>query len=509
MQFKTILNTYYSYKEIISTKLLDISEFPSSIQYRTLSKIKSFNSILTYLNGTRQKQRERAVDELNARKTPENTNIKLSSFIYVIPFEYENFHEVKLAFKLLSSTDNKTRVSINNIIKNKDNLGFSNWINFGVIGGQKKRFLLSKIKPLKNIPKNVDSVELLYTRIMPSFALMVLKFNLSKAITEEINDLQNKEYLEKVIFTKFFPINKFPKSKMLSWEHESQKVIEKYKDKIKLDIEQWSIDTFKFKNKVVNTAFFIDKYQIKGNPIIENNLKEWIKDNRSWLNDYGLAYSEYYENNGFNTIYSSNIVIELEPYIIDINGVLTGKSIHDGVLSRIIVNSINSIISKYTDRIEKLRAEGFMNLQKSSFKILKSKLSIEDLKITMMYLNRLEIELELNKENIRNTISQLGIPKNIFEDKKSIQPSTIHQRLTMDRNLHNKENENPADKMITDIFSNLKRIKKHLEILDMAVSDVLSIENTKAIYKLQKTVIWITVIGVIVAIMGVAVAILQ
>jgi len=263
---------------------------------------------------------------------------------------------------------------------------------------------------------------------------------------------------------------------------ESKKVIEKYKDKIKLDIKQWSRDTFKFQNKVINSAFFIDEYRILGNPTMEDNLKQWLKDNRNWLNDYGFGYPAYYKNKEFNTIYSSNIIIGLEPYYVDINGIKTGKRINNDILSRAIIKSINSIISKHTDKVEELRAEGFMNLQKSSFKILESKLSIEDLKITMMYLNRLEYELELNKQNIRNTIAQIGIPKNIYD---------------------NEENNNPADEMITDIFSNLKRIKKHLEILDMAVSDILSIENTKAIYRLQLIVIGITIIGVIVAIFAI------
>ena len=481
MLLKTIRDTYYSYEDkirlVISTKILDIAESPSSFYYRILSKIKLLNSVLIRLNARRKEQREYASKELNSRKIPENTKIKLASIVYVIPFEYENFNEVKFAFKQLSSRDKRTRNTINDIIKSKDNIGFSNWANFGIIGGEKGLFP-SKIKPIKNVPQNVDSVELSYTRIMPSFALMTLKFNLSEVITDNINNLQNKEYLETVVFKKLFPIKKLLISQMFSRGKVSKKAIETYKDKIKLDIKQWSIETSKFKNKVLSTSFFLDEYQIKGNPTIENDLKEWIKANRNWLHDYGFGYPEYFENKEFYTIYSSNIVIGFEPYYNDINGVITGKRIDNDILSRAIHESINSIINKYTDRVEELRSEGFTNLQKSSFKILKSKLSIEDLKITMMYLKRLEVELELNKQNIRDTIAQIGIPKNIH---------------------NNEENNNPADKMITNIFTNIERIKKHLEILDMAVSDVLSIENIKAIYTLQKTVFWVTVMGVIVA----------
>jgi len=161
------------------------------------------------------------------------------------------------------------------------------------------------------------------------------------------------------MFKKIFPISRLPHSYSTGWGQETKKAIDSYKDSVKTDIKQWIMTTFKLKNKSLESSFFIDEFKIFGNPTSENELKQWIKNNKNWLNDYYFGYPQFYEKRNFYTLYSSNTIIGLEPYNRDINGVITGKSIDDDILSRVIVKSIHSVLDKHTIKIEDIKAKVF------------------------------------------------------------------------------------------------------------------------------------------------------
>ena len=98
--------------------------------------------------------------------------------------------------------------------------------------------------------------------------------------------------------------------------------------------------------------------------------------------------------------------------------------------------------------------------------------SSKRLTLLIILINRLNEEL---KQNIKDKISIIGIPKNIN-----------------DENIE----ENIADKFMKDIFFKLKEIKKDLKILDNGVTRILSIANTKKI-------LWLTIIMALLTFLGV------
>jgi len=465
MKFDILKYNYISFKAkvrlFISVKILNIAESQNSILHKIILKIKPLKPILMYFNEKRKEQREDAKERLSEKKIPNNININLSSMVFSVPFEYEQFDDIKLVLDKLNCEDERTYKSIHNIIKYKDSKNYRCITPFGIIGGNKGRLSFSnKIKPIKNIPNNVKNIELSYTRIMPSFAILIFKFNLLDCVTEEINNLQSKEYLSTILFKDFFPISKLPYNYSTSWGQETKKAIDNYKDSVKIDMQQWVMNTFKLKNKVLKNSFFIDEFKINGNPTNKNELKQWLKDNRNWLNDYDFGYPQFYEKRNFYTLYSSNTIIELEPYNIDINSVLTGKRIDDDILSRVILKSIHSILNRHIVKIEYIKARVFKNIHKSSLKILNTNLSIKNLTITIILLDRLKEELKQNKKDIKSRISEIGKPINIFNDK---------------------EENNPSDRMIKNIFTKLKEAKKELKILDKGINKILSITNTRVV----------------------------
>jgi len=93
----------------------------------------------------------------------------------------------------------------------------------------------------------------------------------------------------------------------------------------------------------------------------------------------------------------------------------------------------------------------------------------------MILLDRLKEELKQNRQYIQQEISQIGRPINIFDDK---------------------EEKNPSDIMMKNIFSRLKESRKELKILDKGINKILSASNTKAMLRLTIIMTILTVFGI-------------
>jgi len=465
----------------LSTKILDIAESNTSFLHKIILKIKPLKPILLDLKTKREKQREDARLQLYKRQIPENIKIDLSSMIFAISVEYEHFDDIKLIFNKLNIEDQKTYDTIQNFIKQKDNKDYKCSVNFGAIGGKNVHNNIYNIKPIKKIPNYINSIELKYIRYMPSFAVLVLKFNLTDTITKNINILQSKKYLSEIIFKKFFPLSNLIYAYSCRWEDKTKKYINDYKDTIKNDIKKWIKNTFKLPKRTFKNSFFIDEFKIYGNPKTKYELAQWLKEyENNWLNNYGLSCPKLYKKDNFYTICSSRLIFELEPYYIKNNDkLIEGKNIDDDIISIVIMESIYFTLSKYTKKIDKIKAKTFNNIYKSSFKILYTNLSIIDLTRAMISIDRLEKELELNRIYINNKMSVLGKRINIS---------------------NNSEEDCSFDKIISD---RLEEIKQDLKILDNGINKILSIYNTRAILILTIAMFIVTLLGVYISFKGI------
>ena len=233
---------------------------------------------------------------------------------------------------------------------------------------------------------------------------------------------------------------------------------------LKIDLKKWICDIFKLKDYKLKKYFFVDNYDVLGNPTNEEDFKLWLKENKKWLKDFKF-YSKFFQNENFFTYYSQNTIINFEPYQIEKDKITNVKKINEEILGRIIYRSIYFLINYYQLELEKLKKKLF-----SRWILFNS--SSKRLTLLIILINRLNEEL---KQNIKDKISIIGISKNIN-----------------DENIE----ENIADKFMKDIFFKLKEIKKDLKILDNGVTRILSIANTKKI-------LWLTIIMALLTFLGV------
>lgn len=454
-----------NYRRIISKFLLDLSEKENSKFINFLSKNKILHRVLFNLKEIRKRQRKKSLRDLEEKKIPKNVSIKLSSIICAIPLEYEDFEITKSIFKQLKVKDEKTSYTIKNILENKY---FTCTNQFGIVAGENKNTIINKIKSIKSIPSNVKNIELTYTKITPSLSIIILKFNLRENVSEEINKLQTKEYLSTVTFSNFFPFNNFHYGMVENCNYRDREItIKDYNDSLKIDLKKWICDIFKLKDYKLKKYFFVDNYDVLGNPTNEEDFKLWLKENKKWLKDFKF-YSKFFQNENFFTYYSQNTIINFEPYQIEKDKITNVKKINEEILGRIIYRSIYFLINYYQLELEKLKKKLF-----SRWILFNS--SSKRLTLLIILINRLNEELKKNKQNIKDKISIIGISKNIN-----------------DENIE----ENIADKFMKDIFFRLKEIKKDLKILDNGVTKILSIANIKTILLLTIVMLFLTSLGV-------------
>lgn len=243
--------------------------------------------------------------------------------------------------------------------------------------------------------------------------------------------------------------------------------IKDYNDSLKIDLKKWICDIFKLKDYKLKKYFFVDNYDVLGNPTNEEDFKLWLKENKKWLKDFKF-YSKFFQNENFFTYYSQNTIINFEPYQIEKDKITNVKKINEEILGRIIYRSIYFLINYYQLELEKLKKKLF-----SRWILFNS--SSKRLTLLIILINRLNEELKKNKQNIKDKISIIGISKNIN-----------------DENIE----ENIADKFMKDIFFRLKEIKKDLKILDNGVTKILSIANIKTILLLTIVMLFLTSLGV-------------
>lgn len=450
---------------IFSKYLLDFSENDKSYIFKLLSKNKKLKNILFYLNDIRKRQREKAKKDLQDKQIPDNVSIILDSIICSIPLEYEDFEITKSIFKHIKAKDDRMSDSIKNILENKY---FTCTNQFGIIAGENKNKIFNRIEPMKSVPNNVKNIELTYTKIMPSLSIIILKFNLTENVSEEVNKLQTKEYLSTVTFPNFFSLNNSPYSMTENDNNRYREiVIENYNDFLKTDIKKWINDIFEVKEYKLKKSFFIDNYNIFGNPTNEEDLKLWLKENKNWLNDFNFSI-KFFQNENFFTCYSQNTIINFEPYQIIKDNIIKGKRINDEILGIVIYRSIHFLIYYYQLELEKLKKKLF-----SRWILFNN--SSKRLTLLITSLSRLNEELKQNKKDIKNKISIIGTSKNIYDENTE---------------------ENIADKLMKKIFFRLKEIKKDLKILDNGITKILSIANTR-------TILWLTIVMAILTFLGV------
>jgi hypothetical protein len=272
---------------------------------------------------------------------------------------------------------------------------------------------------------------------------------------------------------------------------ESQCAVEKIaeeKDSIRALLEKWVKHGFGWKPQTMDAVSYIDVFEITGNPKDPDKRKEWISNNSQWLEEHGIS------TRGFNTYEGEDFLlssprIEGQKYLVtdtfakldSNNSSESGDILEYKIRAVAISSTIFSVIEKYGSRVEVLRSRGFNNLYKRKKLNSQSQLNIQELKRTIAILSRLEHELKGSGSWIAHSISEVGKLRDLFRDK----PFDLGKSTLLNSRYQ------------------LEKVKEAADIIDIGLTNYLSVQSIHVMYKLQKWMFILSVVVTIATIVGV------
>lgn len=458
-------------KQFLSEKILSIVEKAPS--YR--------GGIISELQHIREYQRKCLAKDFTKRKSPENTNVKLSQMTLIVTFEYEDFKNIQKGLKRFFPKSDKIIKFVKEIKKNEDNLGVLGRHELGLITRESGRYF-TDFEVVDDLPVCVEYVYISYYRILPSVVSIIFNFNLSDKVSSTINILQNREYLSPVIFKRFWSINKIHYSySMFYGKGGAYGAVYKEKNTLRTSLKNWIKKSFKWNNFLMDTVSFVDVYEIKGNPINSGELKEWISNYSHWLEDFGISVF------GLDTLISDDIIYSMDKddnactstdVITKFQSETKSKS-EDSLRFKVravaIRSALFSLVDRYNIKVENLNAKGFKSLNKSNRSVLKSASSVKELKKLVALISRLEHEVTKSSQWVVEIISEIG-------DLKRPPKGEVM---------------NLGKELVQDIQYQIKQAKKTVEIIDAGLTSYLSVQNVYVMYKLQR---WMFILSIVVTV---------
>lgn len=466
------------FKQVISNRILDFIEKLPRFRGGTIASLQAI----------RERQREWSTKKITKRQAPDDASIALRQLTLVVTFEFEDFKQIQIGIKQLFPKNEKIQKFVESLKKKENDFQSLSWHNIGLIVKEKGSYI-PDVEVIDDLPNNIEYVSLSYHRILPSVASIVFDFKVSEKISKHLNEIQNQEYLSPVVFKKLWPLTKIPLSySMGGGESEAYAAILSELTSTKDDLKKWIRKNFKWRNPIINSASFVDVYEIKGNPTDTENLKKWMQDNHGWLADFGI--SDY----GFGTYLSDQIIYsrgksddiftgdaDIVTKIQTSNESEFGDYFDFKVRSIAVSASLYSLIDKYRNSLEHLRAKGFKSLNNSNRGVLRKASSIQELKKLVTLINRIEHEVVQSKHWIIHSISEVGLLKESFQG-----------------------NEINLGAIVADnIEYQIKQIKESAVIIDTGLTNYLSVQSIYVMYKLQKWMFILSIVVTVATIVGV------
>ncbi len=455
-------------KQYTSTKILDLVD--------NLPKFRG--GIVASLQTIRDHQRRISTKEFENRKAPEGSFINLKELIMVATFEFEEFRIIQNGFKRLFPKNEKILNFIKDL-KNKENdIHELSWHNIGIVSSDREKFFPYTMV-INELPECVEYIHLTYHRIMPSFVAVFFIFELKQDFSDRLRQIQDKEHLSPVIFKKLWPIHKLHHSySMGGGKSGACEAIELELTKKKDELKKWVENNLKWNTAKSQNISFVDVYEITGNPNEIDELKKWKESNRGWLADYGIMTHGFNTFNGDGLIYcrensslsNCEIIVKFE----------TADKSHYGdffefkARSTAVISALYTVIDKYRNKLEKLRALGFKSLNKVNRGLLKQGTKIQELKKLITLINRVEHETTHSKHWIISSISEIGP---ICDGKG--------EEICL------------GDLVVDNISHHIELIKTSANIIDTGLTNYISVQSIYVMYKLQR---WMFVLSIVVTI---------
>lgn len=458
----------------ISTKILDLVEGLPRFRKGTISRLQDI----------RDRQREWSAKEFSMRKAPKEASIEFSQTTLILTFEHEEFDSVIRGLRKYLPKSEKVLDFTKSLRESENRLDACSWHNLGFIARERHIFFPDTVVD-ESLPADIDNISLSFHRILPSVGCILFEIKPSKSLSENLNEIQDKDYLGNIEFNKFWPLIFIGRSySMGAGSDVAFKSIANAKDSFREKAISWIKHSFKWSHGIMQGASYVDIFKVTGNPREVNNRREWVNKNSFWLNNYGVDVHAFSTLEGDDFIVSyprsndrkhavSITLLKLDPETDSQSEY--GDFLEYKVRSVAISSIIFNVLDKYRNNVEQLRGHGFKNLYNRKRLSQKTQRNIQDIKRAVVILSRLEHELKQSKHWVIHSISGVGRLSDLFR----------------------KETVDLANNTLLNATYQLNQIKDAATAIDLGLTNYLSIQSIYVMYKLQK---WMFILSVVVTI---------
>lgn len=461
------------FREYVSRRALDLAE--------TLPKFQAGR--IHHLQMIRKREHKRAEQLKEKSKQPENATIKLQSITLVFCYEYEQFTSVHKSLKKAFLDSKELTKRIDDIRKRENALEDDSWYNLGaIVEKSNSHFIFDAMKRSK-LPENVKRVEISHHRLLPSLASLEFTVKVGESLQNKLREIAERYYLPTSISMSLWPSKLFSSFSM-SFANGAEKAVAHCLREFVNEVADWLVKDLRLNKNYIHFSAAHPLYQLEF-PSGEGGFNEYSQTHTAWLSKYGYrsttfdAYSSdsvifcpAKKQNEFPMIAPLFIKQQQEDHIeLVIKELLAGMVCSSSLLTRLTVYKLS---------IESLRSKSLMNLNARWRIIRKSGKTIYDLKHQILRIKRMLAEFQNAKHCLHHHMGE-----------------TINLKTPSAG-----QDSNYSSNVLAYFESELKSLASSATMVDQALSERLSIENIFVMYRLQRRVFWLTVVGVCIAAIG-------
>ena len=488
----------------LTNKILDWSEKQTLLRGETFQELKR----------VRQRQRSDAQAAYEKSAPIEGVSLELLSFRMFDLFQIQDLDQFfKNSTRLIPDLEDKLIGwgFSTEFRKYAENLWGGGWWNMGyLIRDRKGRLFGGPSREIKELPSQVDYIQVQVQKILASIFVLVLDVHLTPEATQEMNVIHRIQYLPEIRFRRLIPrglsLGGFSKlyadmvrrREVIHWNADLRWRIE--------EVLQPYIFGYFMKQVPKTHLPAIDVFTISGTPNEKDKFIEWVDTRKEWWDSFGFNYPYYtifsddhlmfsleederYRNPDMQS--SFRIVVFREAYLSTLNTEMyhgdnnfaINHTIQDTILSPVLPTiALIKYLASLEKGTEQLRQVVFGTMRPGfiiSFLLGKFIRVNDRLFHQAMLLDRISMELDQAKALYAKDMKEVANLKAL--DFVSGEPSDLSRTLSWQLN------------------SRIELLQKNLKYLTDWYSQFIAIRNISATYLLA-------VIAIIVAIVSIAIS---
>jgi len=491
----------------LSEKYLDCAE-----------SLPKFNgSFVKNLQHIREYQQIWSEDEFKRSRPPERTKIEYLYFRLIEIFHIEEFDKLLEGLMRLfpGLQDDCRKRDFSSDFRNlAETIAGGGTHRLGCIYRDLRgRFFFSGPRcEIRDLPPEVSYIAVTLHKVLASVMFVTLDVHLTREATESLLALQERHYLPRTRLVSLAPwkttrgysqesVEMARTGEIFGW-------IDNLRSRVEKCIKPFFDGYFTQQNSTEPRLPAIEVYGLKGLPEGEEAFQKWSEEAWGWCESLGFHFHYDACSDGralFTWSYNGSVlrhkgyrlVVFWKPYLESLKSRPSEAEERDAVmhytgytLDAILpcITVIEFLISGRRN-IERLRQDvfGSMRIRNLPRHTLNKYIKLNNIiKRESMLLDRITMEFEQQTRLIRYEMTPV-------EDMKEI-------KATSD----GKQGGNLKDIMIESVKFNIELLKKPLSLITTSFAEYLAARNMEVMYRLQRSIFWLTIIVAIATIAGLA-----